>query len=178
MTKLTQQLKQQLASKVVKVYGKAKEEDVTVKIYESSSNVQYTLEEFFNQYNPEEIPKGQCNLTFRIDVGGQILASFQLKDMYNCCGIIVGSDLHIYKPLRNNGVGTILTKFMMDFSSYYGYGVIQGADRKDNEYQTKIFTKLGWNSTNEFKNPKTNNVLKIWLFNLTENVNVPTNENQ
>jgi len=140
-----------------------KEDSFLIKIYENSSNVFFTLEEFFNQYNPEELQKGQCNLMFRIDAGGKSIATFQLKDMYNCNGIIVGSDLLVIRAFRNKGLGTLLTKFMMEFSKYYGYGVIQAADLTSNEYQVKIFTKLGWEKSINFNNPKTGNNLTIWF---------------
>lgn len=165
----------QLKTDIVKILSKEDssitEKDVEVKIYENSSGVQYTLEEFFNQYNPEEIGKGQCNLVFRIDMYKNTIASFQLKDMYNCCGIIVGSDLFVSKNYRGRGFGTLLTSFMEEFSRYYGYGILQGADRKENEYQKRIFDKLKWTSSSEFVNPKTGNVLNIWLLNLNENAN-------
>jgi GNAT superfamily N-acetyltransferase len=142
--------------------------NLEMKMYENSSNVQYTLEEFFDQYNPEEIAKGQCNLIFRADLNQSTIVSFQLKDMYNCCGIIVGSDLYVAKKVRNLGLGTLFTKFMVDFSAYYGYGVLQGSDKKENEYQRRIFEKLGWKMINEFVNPKTQHLLNIWLFDLNE----------
>lgn len=177
MTNLNQQLREKIISILSGAEKPVKDEDLSIKVYENSSSVQYTLEEFFNQYNPEEIAKGQCNLIFRFDLGKNTIASFQLKDMYNCCGIIVGSELFVHKGYRNKGLGGVLTKFMIDFSTYYGYGVLQGADRKDNEHQIKIFEKLGWECKSEFINPKTQNVLKMWLFNLSENKNVPQDEN-
>lgn len=148
-----------------------KQEDIDIKIYENSSSVQYTLEEFFSQYNPEEIGKGQCNLVFRVDVRQKTIASFQLKDMYNCCGIIVGSDLFISKPYRNRGFGTKLTEFMENFSRYYGYGVLQGSDKVDNTPQIRVFTKRGWKETSTFHNKKTNNKVAIYLLNLNETEN-------
>lgn len=146
------------------------EKEIEIGIYENSSGVKYTLEEFLGHYNPEEIGKGQCKLVFTINLGRVTVGSFQLQDMYNCCGIIVGSDLFVSKKVRNMGVGTLLTKFMYDFSSYYGYGILQGADKRENEYQTRIFEKLGWQKSSEFKNPKTGNILNIWLLNLQQEV--------
>lgn len=143
-----------------------KEQYVSIRIYENSSSVFFTLEEFLDQYNPEDIGKGQCNLIFRFDADGKIIASFQLKDMYHCCGIIVASDLHIPKGLTNKGIGTILTDFVGQFSKYYGYGIVQATDLVTNEYQTKIFEKLGWKKNIEFVNPKTSNKLVVWFLNL------------
>lgn len=141
---------------------------VLIKVYEGSSSVYFTLEEFFKQYNPESIGKGQCNLVFRIDVEKKVVCSFQLKDMYNCAAILVASDLFVNKDFRKSGIGTLITKFMSDFGSYYGYGVLQGADVLDNEPMIRIFEKLGWKKAEEIFNKKTNNKLAIWLLNLTQ----------
>lgn len=166
----TKEVQQKFRSDIAAILG-CKDEQVEIGVYENSSGVQYSLEEFFNHYNPEEIGKGQCNLVFKIDKDKQTIITFQLKDMYNCSGIIVGSDLFVSKNHRNLGLGKLSTKFMMDFSSYYGYGALQGADRKDNEYQIKIFEKLEWVKSNEFFNPKSGNKLVIWLFNLNQHEN-------
>lgn len=159
------ELQVMLKDKLLQIFGN-KDNAVNISVYENSSGVQFTLEEFFNHYNPEEIQKGQCNLVFKIDYLEQTIAGFQLKDMYNCCGIIVASDLHISKLYRNRGIGTLMTSFVYEFSKYYGYGMLQCADKIDNEYQKKIFEKLGWNMVSSFINTKTGNILGIWLLKL------------
>jgi hypothetical protein len=141
-----------------------KKNSINIRIFENSSGVFYTLEEFLNHYNPEELAKGQCNLIIKIDCEGKVIGTFQLKDMYNCCGIIVGSDLFINDGMRSRGLGTLFTKFMIDFSKYYGYGILQAADVTKNEYQIKIFNKLKWIPVIEFKNPKTGNDLTMWVY--------------
>lgn len=166
----TKEIQKKFRSDISVVLG-CKDEQIEIGVYENSSGVQYTLEEFFSHYNPEEIGKGQCNLVFKVNSDKQTIISFQLKDMYNCSGIIVGSDLYISKNHRHMGFGTLATSFMMDFSYYYGYGILQGADKKENEYQSKIFEKLQWSKSNEFFNPKTGNKLVIWLFNLNQHEN-------
>jgi GNAT superfamily N-acetyltransferase len=164
----TKELPLQLKDSIVKLLS-TDEKNLEIGIYENSSGVQYTLEEFFSQYNPEEIGKGQCNLVFKVDLNKKNIATFQLKDMYNCCGIIVGSDLFIHKAFRNKGLGNLMTDFMAKFSKYYGYGIIQGSDKSDNDHQMRIFEKLKWQRTSEFYNPKTGNKLTIFLLNLNEN---------
>lgn len=166
----TKELPLQLRADIIKLLS-VDEKNLEIGIYENSSGVQYTLEEFFSQYNPEEIGKGQCNLVFKVDLSRKTIACFQLKDMYNCCGIIVGSDLFVHKDFRNKGIGTLITDFMGKFSKYYGYGVLQGSDKSDNEHQMKIFEKLKWQKSSEFYNPKTGNKLTIFLLNLNENEN-------
>lgn len=162
VSKLTENLR----SNIARLLNCKNGENIVIKVYENSSNVYFTLEEFFNQYNPEAIGKGQCNLIFRIDVEKIILCSFQLKDMYNCAAILVGSDLFINIDWRNKGIGKLITKFMIDFGSYYGYAVLQGADLVDNKYMVRIFEGLGWKKAHETINKKTNNKLAIWLLNL------------
>lgn len=163
----TKEIQQKFRNNISKLLN-CREEQIEIGIYENSSGAQYTLEEFFNHYNPEEIGKGQCSLVFKVNKDKQTVITFQLKDMYNCCGIIVGSDLTVSKNFRHIGLGDLSTRFMIDFSNYYGYGMLQGADRKDNEYQIRIFEKQGWKKGSEFYNPKTGNNLIIWFFNLDQ----------
>lgn len=161
----TKELNNHLKSSISKIL-EVKENSILIKIFENSSGVVFTLDEFFSQYNPEEIGKGQCNLVFRVDIEGKTIITFQLKDMYNCSGIIIGSDLYIADGFRHKGLGTLATEFMIDFTRYYGYGIIQGTDQTDNTHQIRIFEKLGWNKSLTFVNPKTKNELTIWLLNL------------
>lgn len=139
---------------------------IIIKVFENSSGVQHTLDEFINSYNPEEIGKGQCNLIFRIDVGETALCSFKMRDMYDCCGIIVASDLYVAEKYRQKGIGTLIMKFVVDFSTYYGYGVIQATDKKENENQVKIFERTGFKKSHEFLNPKTKSKLIMWIYNV------------
>jgi hypothetical protein len=159
------QSSKELSNKICTALGLNKEV-ISINVYENSSGVYFSLEEFLNQYNPESIQKGQCNLIFRMDIGERCVCTFQLKDMYNCCGIIVASDLFIDPDIRNKYIGTDVTKFIIEFSKWYGYGILQAQDVIDNEYMVRIFQKLGWNKSIEFKNPKTKNNLAIWLLNL------------
>lgn len=143
-------------------------EPVDIRIYDSSSSVQWTLEEFFQNYNPEEIQKGQCNLALRFGAGELVVASCKLKDMFDCDGIIIMSDLFVYKDFRTKGIGSLITKFAMDFSKHYGYGLMQGSDKQENEATSKIFTKLNWKKVETFVNPKSKNPLFLWIINLNE----------
>lgn len=138
---------------------------VKINVYENSSSVQWPLEEFFANYNPEDIQKGLCNLMFRIDLHDETVASFSLRDMYNCSGLLVGSDLFVLTSYRHKGIGSLLTKFMMDFASHYGYGVLQATDISSNEHQNRIFEKLNWKASHSFVNPKTTHQVTMWLFN-------------
>lgn len=145
-----------------------KDEEVKIKLYDDSSGVQYELPEFFAQYNPEEVQKGHCNFVFRVDSSSEPIATFKLRDMYDCCGVVIASDLNVIKKRRNLGIGTLLLQFMTDFSSYYGYGIIQAADRKENEFQRKMFIKLNWTKVAEFNNKKTGSNLELWVLKLNQ----------
>lgn len=135
-----------------------------VNIYENSSGVQFTLEEFINQYNPEDIQKGQANFIFSVSNGQKAIARFILQDMINCSGIIINSDVFISKLFTNKGVGSLINKFCIDFCRYYGYGIIQATDKDINEYQKKIFTKNEWKLVASFTNPKSLNNINVWMY--------------
>lgn len=139
-------------------------ERLTIRAYDNTSGVQFTLEEFINQYNPEGLGKGQANFIFSVNVDERAIARFILQDMVNCSGIIVSSDVYIAPKLRNKGLGTLINRFTVDFCTYYGYGIMQATDRDSNEAQKKIFIKNGWNLMTTFKNPKTNNDINVWMY--------------
>lgn len=162
----TKELVSKLKRDIAKAAGYP-EADVSIRIYENSSGNTYQLDEFFSQYNPEELQKGQCNLVFRTDTQGDALASFKLRDMYDCCGVLVASDLHVVSSKRNKGIGSLLVDFMSEFARHYGYGVLQATNRADGEHQRRIFEKLNWANVNTFKNFKTGNVIDVWLLKLS-----------
>ena len=139
---------------------------IEVNIYENSSGVRFTLEEFIQQYNPEDIQKGQANFIFSINIGQKAVARFILQDMVNCSGIIINSDVFVSKLLVNRGIGTLINKFCIDFCKYYGYGMLQATDKDSNEYQKKIFVKNSWKLITTFINPKTLNPINIWMYSL------------
>ncbi len=143
-------------------------EKVVIKVFDNTSSVQYTLEEFIDQYNPEDIQKGQAHFVFGITVGESIIGRFMLQDMVNCSGIIVNSDVYVGKKYLNRGIGTLINLFCIDFCKYYGYGIIQATDKEDNKYQKQIFEKNGWQLITAFQNPKTHNLLNIWMYLLSE----------
>ncbi len=140
------------------------DDKIDIKVYDNSSGVQFTLEEFINQYNPEDIQKGQANFIFSVSFAIKPIARFILQDMINCSGIIVNSDVFISKTYLNKGLGSLINSFCIDFCKYYGYGVIQATDKDMNEYQKKIFIKNNWKLMSDFINPKTLNRINIWMY--------------
>lgn len=153
------QFRAQIANKIELPLDK-----LIINIYENSSGVQFTLEEFINQYNPEDIQKGQANFIFSINSGQKAVARFILQDMINCSGIIINSDVFVSKFLQNKGIGGLINKFCIDFCKYYGYGIIQATDKEVNEFQKKVFIKNGWSKIADFINPKSLNKINVWMY--------------
>lgn len=143
-------------------------EACNVTVYENSSQTTFQLDEFINHYNPEDIGKGLCHLIFKIQNNDSLIATFQLNDMFNCSGILVFSEVFVNKPFRNRGLSKAITAFVVDFSKYYGYGMLQAVDQDSNSFQKKSFEKGGWKIVNSFVNPKTANKLNVWFHNLNE----------
>src|ERR1700679_4262283 len=85
--------------------------EVDIRVFDNSSQVQWSLEEFFSNYNPEEIQKGQCNLVLRFAIKDTVIASCYLRDMYNCDGIIIMTDLFVRQDYRGKGIGLLITGF-------------------------------------------------------------------
>jgi len=158
---------QESVAKLRNDFGKAIEIDpskLDINVYENSSGVRFTLEEFISQYNPEDIQKGQANFIFAITIGQKPIARFILQDMVNCSGIIINSDVFVSKLYLNKGLGSLINLFCIDFCKYYGYGIIQATDKDMNEYQKKIFIKNRWKLVADFINPKTLNRINVWMY--------------
>lgn len=139
-------------------------EKLSVSVYEDSSGVLFTLEEFLNQYNPEDIQKGQANIVFSVNHNKKPIARFRLQDMVNCSGIIINSDVFVSKFYLGKGLGTLINSLCIDFCKYYGYGIMQATDKDMNEYQKKIFVKNNWKQVASFINPKTLNRINVWMY--------------
>lgn len=141
--------------------------NVDILIYNMASGIHLTAEEFYNQFNPEEIQKGHCNIFAKLEVGDKAVAEFRLRDMIGCSGIVIFNDLYVLKDYQNKGIASRVFDFVQAFAKYYGYGVIQATDRTDNDYSKRIFTKKGWNKVMEFKNAKTKHDIILWNLKLS-----------
>lgn len=135
---------------------------VAIVLYDSSSGVHLPAEDFYNQYNPEELQKGQCTIIAKIDIHHDTLGTFMMKDMVGCAGLMIFHDLFIMPEFRNYKLGSSAFEFAKEFAMHYGYGMLQATDREDNEHATKLFLSKGWTKTSTFKNPKTGNNICIW----------------
>ena len=146
---------------------KLQTENLTLGLYDAIGGVHLPAEDFINQYNPEEMQKGHCNIIGKIEKGDLAVAQFRIRDLIGCAGVIVFNDLYVLKSYQNRGIGAEVFDFVTDFAKYYGYGLIQATDITDNEYSKKIFVKKAWTHVVEFTNPKTLNRVSLWNLKLT-----------
>lgn len=150
---LKEQITQQLQTKI---------EDIDLVLFDSGSGIHLKAEDFYTQYNPEELQKGHCTVVGKIEVKNDALAMFMLKDMIGCAGLLIFHDLYVLPEFRRLKIGTSIFEFIKEFAIHYGYGMIQSTDNEDNVYSGRIFVSKGWTKGPTFKNPKTGNNICIW----------------
>lgn len=157
MIKAIKFLKEKLSKRL-----NVKEEDILFSLLDSHAGIHMTAEEFYHQYNPEEIQKGHCKITGKLEVSGEAIAMFMIRDLAGCGGILVFNDLFVMPGFRNKTIGTTIFDFVREFGTHYGYGLIQATDTESNKEGNKLFIKCLWNKLDTFKNPKTQNNIVLW----------------
>jgi len=103
---------------------------------------------------------------YRIKVGKQVVASWELYQMKNCCGICVSTVAMVEQPFRKNGLGLVLNQIRIDLARMMGYGLLLCTDVTSNVPQQKILKANGWKLIHKFINPRTNNELGIHVIGL------------
>lgn len=143
---------------------------LSTSVFDSSSKVAFTLDEFSTHYNPESFTKGQCDFIFKIqasreqDHQSHVVGIFRLKDHIGCAGIIVATDLYVHPNYRRLGISKCIVEFIEGFYENFGYGIIQATDIAENEYLKKTLIKRGWKSILSFLNRRTENILNLYIY--------------
>ena len=97
-----------------------------------------------------------------------IVSSWELWQMKNCCGICVSTAVEVNKIYRKSGLGALLNKIRLHIAKLDGYGLMLCTDVLSNEPQQKILTANGWDCVKQFKNPRTGNDIGIHTVDLTK----------
>jgi hypothetical protein len=111
----------------------------------------------------EKLDMGRYTLK---DVKNNVIASFELYPMINCCGICVSTKAMVAFAWQHKGIGTLLNSFRVDLARHLGYGLLLCTDVETNEYQRKVLAKNGWKDLYKFVNPRTRNSVFISAINL------------
>lgn len=113
---------------------------------------------------PDKFPAG----IYRLSLNGERVARFNLEQLPGCCGICISTASYVEPEYRGIGLGLLLNSLRIEMTRQMGYGLLMCTDLENNIPQRKILEKNGWEDIYGFTNPRTGNVLKISVYNLTK----------
>ena len=114
-----------------------------------------------------------CSYSDKLEIGkyelkikDEIIASFELHPMINCCGICVSTKSNVSQKYRKKGLGTLLNSIRIDIARYNDYSLLLCTDIEINIPQRKILKANGWKDIYSFINKRTNNKVYLTIINL------------
>lgn len=90
-----------------------------------------------------------------------VVATFELRQMINCCGICVSTAAFVHEEWRGFGLGTAMNSLRIDIARAAGYSLLLCTDIVSNEPQMKILASNGWKEIYRFVNQGTGNTIGI-----------------
>lgn len=97
------------------------------------------------------------------DYNGEDVATFTLKEMINCCGILVSTKTQVYKDFQGKGIAQELMLLKESLAKVYGYSCMMATvNMTGNPTEVHILEKFGWKCVSSFKNSRTKN--KVGIF--------------
>lgn len=107
------------------------------------------------------------------DTGGWgYLAHMYFHGVDSCCGVVVANNLEVTDEYRRKGLAKFMLKLAKLWAKQNEYGQIIAITASDpyerglNRAQHKMLAAAKFNKTSQFKNPKTNNTLCTYTFNI------------
>jgi hypothetical protein len=112
---------------------------------------------------------GMYQLEVAIDNRWQIVATWQLWQMKNCCAIQVSTKAEVFTAFRERGIGSLCNKIRIESARRNGYARLMCTavtSGMENMPQTKILLNNGWRRIDSFVNPRTDNTVGVFVYNL------------
>jgi hypothetical protein len=98
-----------------------------------------------------------------------VAAKWELWQMKNCCAIQISTKAEVAPHLRGRGIGRLCNMIRIESARRNGYtrlmctAVTSGME---NMPQTKILLNNGWRRIDSFVNPRTDNTVGVFVYNL------------
>jgi len=103
--------------------------------------------------------------TYTISVYGagvlKDVASFSLRQLPGCCGILVFYHASVAKDFRDKGLGSLLLQIRERAAILANYTVVMATVLDDNEAEKHILRTNNWNPSYGFKNLRTGNDVSV-----------------
>jgi GNAT superfamily N-acetyltransferase len=101
------------------------------------------------------------------DSVGKSMATFTLKEMINCCGILVSTRTEVSNDYRGKGLAQELMLLKEELARQYGYSCMMATvNMTGNPAEVHILEKFGWKCVNDFNNSRTKNKVGVFVKNL------------
>lgn len=114
-----------------------------------------------------QFDKNPFSLSFWLRKEGKDVARFTLKQMINCCGILVSTDAYVDPLYRKQGIAQELMLLKEALAKEYGYpSMLATVNMTGNPAEVHILEKHGWRMVNDFKNSRTKNQVGVFVKNL------------
>jgi len=94
------------------------------------------------------------------------IATFSLQELPGCCGVIVSFWSEVTPEYRKKGIGAELLEIRMMAARAMRYGSMLATVDKANNDEVTLLNKANWSKAKEFRNPRTQNLIEIYLINL------------
>ena len=94
------------------------------------------------------------------------VAYFSLQQLPGCCGVLVSYYSEINNDYRDKGYGKALANIRARAARLLKYGMMLATVVSTNIAEIKLLQQLGWLERNEFRNPKTGNIIKVFTLNI------------
>ncbi len=94
------------------------------------------------------------------------IATFSLQELPGCCGFIVSYWSEVAPYFRKKGIGAELLQIRMMAARALKYGAMLATVDKQNLDEVSLLNNAHWSKVNEFRNPRTGNIIETYIVNL------------
>ena len=95
------------------------------------------------------------------------IASFTLKQMIGCCGILVSTNTYVDKKYQGQGIAHEFMELKIAIAKELGYSMMMSTvDIGNNPAEVHILEKFGWKKIQEFVNKRTKHTLGIFTYDI------------
>ena len=94
------------------------------------------------------------------------IATFSLQELPGCCGILISYWSEVVPEFRKKGIGAELVQIRMMAARAMKYGSMLATVDKKNSDEVSLLNNAHWNKVSEFRNPRTSNIIEVYIVNL------------
>ena len=97
---------------------------------------------------------------------GEVFASYKLKELPGCCGVVVSYNAFVDPIADGKGLGEHFHKERIQLAKEMNYSCMVCTVTAQNLIQINLLKKNDWVKVHEFKNKRTGNIVEMWVKNV------------